>query len=243
MRLLIMEGDGQIRRLLEQLLAQKGHEVESEADGLRGWDLFHFNPGRFDSLLVNAKMPRLTGIELLRRVREKDSDLPAAVSCNYGRLERVLPALELNLRAVLPLPFQLNQLDEVLKQLTPKSPKNWKEELVLLMKTTLECWNQEGMDTTSLMQHSRIWDMKSKSAKRRYYNPELYCSADTLPRHIRWEKVVASAEFVIRNCETSLNSLALAILARQFRLNQTPPPVKSSQPSGMDSPPHETSHA
>jgi len=243
MRMLIMEGDGQIRRLLEQLLAQKGHEVESEADGLRGWDLFHFNPGRFDSLLVNAKMPRLTGIELLRRVREKDSDLPAAVSCNYGRLERVLPALELNLRAVLPLPFQLNQLDEVLKQLTPKSPKDWKEELVRLMKTTLECWNQEGMDTASLMQHSRIWDMKSKSVKRRYYNPELYCSADTLPRHIRWEKVVASAEFVIRNCETSLNSLELAILARQFRLNQTPPPVKSPQPSGWVSSPPETSHA
>ena len=243
MRMLIMEGDGQIRRLLEQLLAQKGHEVESEADGLRGWDLFHFNPGRFDSLLVNAKMPRLTGIELLRRVREKDSDLPAAVSCNYGRLERVLPALELNLRAVLPLPFQLNQLDEVLKQLTPKSPRDWKEELVRLMKTTLECWNQEGMDTASLVQHSRIWDMKSKSAKRRYYNPELYCSADTLPRHIRWEKVVASAEFVIRNCETSLNSLELAILARQFRLNQTPPPVKSPQASGWVSTPPETSHA
>ena len=46
MRMLILEGDGQIRRLLEQLLAKKGHEVESEADGLRGWDLFHFNPGR-----------------------------------------------------------------------------------------------------------------------------------------------------------------------------------------------------
>ena len=188
-------------------------------------------------------MPRLTAIELVRRVREKDSDLPAAVSCNYGRLERVLPALELNLRAVLPLPFQLNQLDEVLKRLTPKSRKDWKEELVQLMKTTLECWNQEGMDTASLVQHSRIWDMKSKSVKRRYYKPELYCSADTLPHHIRWEKVVASAEFVIRNCETSLNSLELAILARQFRLNHTPPPVKSPQPSGMDSPPPETNHA
>jgi len=30
--MLIMEGDGQIRRLLEQLLAQKGHEVESRKD-------------------------------------------------------------------------------------------------------------------------------------------------------------------------------------------------------------------
>ena len=243
MRMLIMEGDGQIRRLLEQFLAQKGHEVESDADGLRGWDLFHFNPGRFDSLLVNAKMPRLTGIELLRRVPEKDADLPAAVSCNYGRLEKVLPVLELNLHAVLPLPFQLNQLDEVLERLTPKSPKEWKEELVGLMKTTLECWKQEGMETGSLVRHSGIWEMKTKSAKRRYYNPELYCNIHTLPRYIRWEKVVASAEFVIRNCETSLNSLELAILARQFRLNHTPPPAKSSQPSGWVSTPPETSHA
>ena len=85
--------------------------------------------------------------------------------------------------------------------------------------------------------------MKSKRAKRRYYNPELYCNLHTLPRHIRWEEVVASAEFVIRNCETSLNSLELAILARQFRINSTPPPVKSSQTSGMNSPPPETSHA
>jgi len=243
MRMLIMEGDGQIRRLLHQSLEQKGHEVESEADGLRAWDLFHFNPGRFDSLLVNAKMPRLTGIELLRRVREKDSELPAAVSCNYGRLERVLPALELNLRAVLPLPFQLNQLDEVLKRLTPKSQKDWKEELVGLMKTTLECWKQEGMETGSLVRHSGIWEMKTKSAKRRYYNPELYCNIHTLPRYIRWEKVVASAEFVIRNCENSLSSLELAILARQFRLNHTPPPAKSPQTSGWVSTPPETSHA
>ena len=99
------------------------------------------------------------------------------------------------------------------------------------------------MDLGSLVRHSGIWEMKTKSAKRRYYNPELYCSADTLPRHIRWEKVVASADFVIRNCETSLNSLELAIQARQFRLNQTLSPAKSPQTSGWVSTPPETSHA
>jgi len=131
--------------------------------------------------------------------------------------------------------LQLNQPQERLERLTSGSPKDWKEELVRLMKTTLECWKQEGMDTGSLVRHSGIWEMKIKSAKRDYYNPELFCSADTLPPHLRWEKVVASAEFVIRNCETSLSSLELAILARQFRLNHTPIPTKSSQTSSMDS--------
>ena len=87
--------------------------------------------------------------------------------------------------------LQLNQLEEMLKRLTSRSPKDWKEELVLLMKTTLECWKQEGMDTGSLEQHSRIWDMKTKSAKKGCYNLELYCSSERLPRHLRWEKVVA----------------------------------------------------
>jgi len=87
--------------------------------------------------------------------------------------------------------LQLNQLVEMLKRLTSRSPKDRKEELVRLMKTTLECWKQEGMDTGSLVRHSGIWEMKTKSAKRGYYNPELFCGADTLPRHLRWEKVVA----------------------------------------------------
>ena len=87
--------------------------------------------------------------------------------------------------------LQLNQLQEILKRLTPRSQKDWKEELVRLMKTNPESWKQEGMDIGSLEPHSEIWEMKTKSAKRRYYNPELYCSANTLPRHLRWEKVVA----------------------------------------------------
>ena len=58
--------------------------------------------------------------------------------------------------------------------------------------------------------------MKSKSAKRRDYNPELYCNLHKLPRHIRWEKVVASAEFVIRNCDLNPLRLKLQILQRDF---------------------------
>ena len=87
--------------------------------------------------------------------------------------------------------LQLNQLQEMLKLLTSRSQKDWKEELLRLMKTTLECWKQEGMDTGSLVQHSRIWEMKTKSVKRGCYNLELSCNSESLPRHLRSEKVVA----------------------------------------------------
>ena len=54
-----------------------------------------------------------------------------------------MPAVELNLRAVLPLPFQLNHLDVMLKQLTPKSSKDWKEELVLLISDVNKTFEKE----------------------------------------------------------------------------------------------------
>jgi len=212
MYLLIMESDDEIRGELVQELKQKGHIVESETDGLKAWEHFHFNMNLFDALLINAKMPRLTGIELLRRIREQGKSLPVIMSCNYGRLERVLPGLELNIHSVLPLPYRTAQLDKVLAKLENKQPSNWKELLVRVMNLTLQFWKKEGMDLESLVRHSGIWDMKSTGKKKRYYNPQIYCRIETLPRHIHWEKVLASADFVIRQCEISLERISLQIL-------------------------------
>ena len=110
MRMRMMEPDSEIRDVLQEQIESQGHTKESETDGLKAWDHFHFNPNRFEALLVNVKMPRLTGIELLRRVREREPKLPVAMSCNIGRLERVLPEIPYDLRAILPLPYRLHQL-------------------------------------------------------------------------------------------------------------------------------------
>ena len=115
--MMVMEPDSEIRDVLQEQMESLGHKTESETDGLKAWDHFHFNPNRFEALLVNAKMPRLTGIELLRRVREREPSLPVAMSCNIGRLERLLPAISQDLRAVLPLPYRQHQLEQVLHAL------------------------------------------------------------------------------------------------------------------------------
>ena len=47
------------------------------------------------------------------------------------------------------------------------------------------------MDTGSLVKHSGVWEMKTKNTTRCYYNSELYCSFERLPRDFRLEKVVA----------------------------------------------------
>ena len=115
--MMLMEPDSEIRDVLQKQMESLGHKTESETDGLKAWDHFHFNHKRFWSM---RKMPRLTGIELLRRVREREPSLPVAMSSNIRRLERVLLEIPYDLRAVLPMPYRLHQLEQILHVLDRK---------------------------------------------------------------------------------------------------------------------------
>jgi CheY-like chemotaxis protein/anti-sigma regulatory factor (Ser/Thr protein kinase) len=68
-RILIVEDDGASRRLLEQLLASDGYRVASARDGADA--LRRLARGRFDLILLDVWMPRMTGLELLEQVRKR----------------------------------------------------------------------------------------------------------------------------------------------------------------------------
>ena len=89
--------------------------------------------------------------------------------------------------------------------------------LVELMNELLACWKNEGMDVESLFRQSRIWDMGTQGKVRSLYNPRAYCSQETLLRHIRWERVLASADFVLQNCELNMKLLNLVIKHNKLR--------------------------
>ncbi|HEU4431182.1 MAG TPA: response regulator [Myxococcota bacterium] len=68
-RILIVEDDGASRRLLEQLLTSGGYKVASARDGEDA--LRRLARGRFDLILLDVWMPRMSGLELLERLRKR----------------------------------------------------------------------------------------------------------------------------------------------------------------------------
>lgn len=67
-RILVVDDDELVRELVSHQLAAAGHEVASEVDGEAG--LTAALEGGFDLILLDTMMPRLSGVDVCRRLRE-----------------------------------------------------------------------------------------------------------------------------------------------------------------------------
>ena len=88
MRILVVD-DEKIKRItLADDLAAQGHDVVTAADGEEALEkLVH---GRFDVVVTDLKMPKLDGIELLKRIKygKKNSGQNAKNSYNYQKFNK-----------------------------------------------------------------------------------------------------------------------------------------------------------
>jgi two-component system chemotaxis response regulator CheY len=65
-RILVVEGDENIRRLNTEVLANSGYKVDAAVDGAIAWDTLQLN--HYDLLVTGYNMPGMSGIELLKNL-------------------------------------------------------------------------------------------------------------------------------------------------------------------------------
>ena len=76
-RMLIVEDDRRLAELVATRLRELGHEVETAADGERGFELA--STGRFDLAVLDVMLPGRDGLSVLRDLRNKGSVMPVVV--------------------------------------------------------------------------------------------------------------------------------------------------------------------
>jgi DNA-binding response OmpR family regulator len=77
-RILVVEDDGDMRRLNTEVLRRSGYQVDAAADGAAAWDAIRAN--RYQLLITDNHMPKLTGLELLRKLRDGRVVLPVIMA-------------------------------------------------------------------------------------------------------------------------------------------------------------------
>ena len=76
-RVLVVDDDKTLLKLMKEILTSRGHEVTAAADGQEAIDLLQTE--RFDLIITDIVMPRKTGLDVLKRARDIDPRYPVIV--------------------------------------------------------------------------------------------------------------------------------------------------------------------
>lgn len=82
---LIVDDDAQMRRMLVKMLSARGYGVEAVADGQRA--LERISVKRPDLVITDMRMPGMTGLEMIKKLRQDHPDL-AVLSMSGGSAEQ-----------------------------------------------------------------------------------------------------------------------------------------------------------
>ncbi len=103
-RILVVDDDDDVRGFLAEALEASGHEVEQAADGEQA-NLRLLARG-FHLLVTDLKMPRLDGMELLRRMRIEQPELEIIVLTAHGKVAGAVEAIKLGAFDYLEKPLE-----------------------------------------------------------------------------------------------------------------------------------------
>jgi CheY-like chemotaxis protein len=84
----MVEDDGDIRRINTQVLTQSGFQVDAAEDGAVAWDTLQRN--RYDLMVTDNDMPKVTGLELLHKLHAARMALPVIMATGQEPRELTL---------------------------------------------------------------------------------------------------------------------------------------------------------
>jgi len=133
---LIIDDEAAIR---ESLLEFEGYSVEVANDGEEGLTRIAERP--FDLILLDFALPERNGIEILRDIRERDSELPIIMITAYGTVENAVNAMQAGATNFIQKPWDNEKLLADVR--TAVGRRRAEEEVVQLKRALKQRYNFE----------------------------------------------------------------------------------------------------
>lgn len=108
-KLLVVDDEKNLRLVVQKEMTRQGHDVECAEDGEAAWEMLEEQD--FDVLLCDINMPRLDGMALLRRTREKSQSPPEVIMLTgQATVESAIEAMKLGAYDYLTKPYRIGEL-------------------------------------------------------------------------------------------------------------------------------------
>ena len=114
MKILLVEDDERVRKILRIHLGKAGHELIEAENGQVGWDLF--SGDQFDFILCDIRMPRINGIELVKKIRETSKEIPVIMLSGFMDSTMVEDAINAGANDFLSKPVKKSDILEQIEK-------------------------------------------------------------------------------------------------------------------------------
>jgi DNA-binding NtrC family response regulator len=114
-KILIVDDEMIMRESLSGWLERDGHAVQTACSGEEA--LAKCRENRFDILLVDIKMEGMSGLEVLRRIKEGDADVAVVMITAYGSIATAIEAMKNGAVDYMLKPFDPNELGVLVEKI------------------------------------------------------------------------------------------------------------------------------
>ena len=129
MRILIVEDEAGIIQFLKQGLEEEGYKITTATDGLQGYELVEKE--KFDLILLDWMLPKMTGLELCKAIRIKNTITPIIFLTAKDTVQETIEGLKAGANDYIKKPFSFDELVERIKI----HFRNLKKEEILILGT------------------------------------------------------------------------------------------------------------
>jgi DNA-binding NtrC family response regulator len=109
--ILIIDDEAGLRDLISTLFEDAGYDTATAPDGAEG--LAAAKDGNFDLVILDMSLPKMSGLEVLRGIKEEKPDMPVIMVTAYGSTQTAIEAMRLGAYDYITKPFELDELQIV----------------------------------------------------------------------------------------------------------------------------------
>jgi PAS domain S-box-containing protein len=116
-RILVVDDEKSVVKMLEEMLEHLGYEVVARYSGADALGAFHAQPERFDLVITDQTMPHMTGTDLAKEILKVRPEIPIVLCTGFSAMIDEVRARKIGIKVLLMKPLALQQLAEEVHKL------------------------------------------------------------------------------------------------------------------------------
>jgi len=118
LKILVVDDDRDVCEYLSDFLNREGFQVATITDPTEA--LAELKQREYHLVVLDLKMPKMTGIDLLQQIRRVDDDVAVVILTGHPSLETATASIQHDVSAYLKKPFTSEEFREVLQRIAKK---------------------------------------------------------------------------------------------------------------------------